>query len=165
MERWDLYDINRKKLGRTHERGVQLPQGSYHLVVHVWIQNDKGEILLSRRHPEKHYGNLWECTGGSVLAGENSFEGALRETKEELGLELDPSLGKFLCSEVRADFHSDQWFFKSNATLENLFLQKEEVIDAKWVDRFTYDKMLEDNEIVPTLHYPYHLFKRLYTGD
>lgn len=151
MEIWDLYDENKKKIGKTHVRGVPLPEGCYHLVVHIWIQNDKGEILLSKRHPQKSWGNYWECTGGSVLTGETSLEGALRETAEELGLVLDPSQGKLMISERRKHFHSDIWLFQSNVVIEDLQFQEDEVIDAKWVDKVTYEDMLSKKEIVPTL--------------
>lgn len=42
-EIWDLYDENRELLGKDHVRGEQLPIDGYHLVVHVWIRNSKGE--------------------------------------------------------------------------------------------------------------------------
>ena len=35
----------------------------------------------------------WETTGGSALAGDDSLTAALRETKEELGIDLDPQKG------------------------------------------------------------------------
>lgn len=41
MELWDIYDKYRQKTGRTHERGNTMKEGDYHLVVHVWIINDK----------------------------------------------------------------------------------------------------------------------------
>jgi 8-oxo-dGTP diphosphatase len=151
MEIWDLYDEHKNKIGKTHVRGVPLPEGCYHLVVHIWIQNDKGEVLLSRRHPQKTWGNFWECTGGSVLTGETSLEGALRETTEELGLVLDPNKGKLVMSELRKNFHSDMWLFYANAAIEDLVFQDDEVIDAKWVDQETYENMLRNQEIVPTL--------------
>ena len=44
-EIWDLYDENRELLGKDHVRGEQLPIDGYHLVVHVWIRNSKGEYL------------------------------------------------------------------------------------------------------------------------
>ena len=31
---------------------------------------------------------VWSATGGSVVAGEDSYTGAIREVKEELGLDL-----------------------------------------------------------------------------
>ena len=74
MEFWDLYNDKREKTGRIHERGKALPEGYYHLCVSVWLVNRKGEFLLSQRHPDKEYPLCWECTGGSVLAGESSFK-------------------------------------------------------------------------------------------
>ncbi|GGB52551.1 NUDIX domain-containing protein [Virgibacillus dakarensis] len=160
MEKWDLYDYDRNKIGKTHTRGEPLPEGCYHIVVHVWIQNDRGKLLLSKRHPNKHYGNLWECTGGSVLTGETSLEGALRETKEELGIELNPESGQLLFSEVRSNHHSDNWLFISNAKLNDLEFQPDEVIDAKWVSKDTYEKMIQKGEIVPTLQNFFSLLSR-----
>lgn len=33
---------------------------------------------------------MWECVGGSVIKGEDSLQGALREAKEEVGVDLLP---------------------------------------------------------------------------
>ena len=75
MELWDLYDKDRRPLGRTHQRGLPVPPGAYHLAVIVVILNPKGEVLLTRRAPEKDAcPGWWENTGGSVLAGETSLE-------------------------------------------------------------------------------------------
>ena len=89
-ELWDIYDINRKPTGRTVERGKPMKSGEYHIVVNVWIRNSKGEWLISKRTPNKHFPLLWEPTGGSAVSGESSFDAAIRETREELGVELDP---------------------------------------------------------------------------
>ena len=48
-EIWDLYNENRELLGKDHIRGEQLPIDGYHLVVHVWIRNSKGQYLISQR--------------------------------------------------------------------------------------------------------------------
>ena len=37
MELWDLYDEHRAPLGRTHQRGLPLAPGEYHLAVIVVI--------------------------------------------------------------------------------------------------------------------------------
>lgn len=85
MEKWDLYNAKREKSGITVCRGEIIPKGLYHLSVSVWIVNQQGQYLLSQRHPKKQYPLYWECTGGSVLSGETSLQGAIREVKEELG--------------------------------------------------------------------------------
>ena len=84
-EVWDLYDAKGNKTGYTLVRGRPIPEGCYHLVVSVWIINNRGEYLLSQRHPDKPYPLRWECTGGAVLSGEDSLGGALREVPGFVG--------------------------------------------------------------------------------
>lgn len=31
---------------------------------------------------------MWEATGGSILQGESSLDGAIREVREELGIDI-----------------------------------------------------------------------------
>lgn len=102
MELWDLYDKNRNLLGKDHIRGEILPDDTYHLVVHVWIQNSKGQYLISQRSASRPmFPLMLECVGGSVLKGESSCQGAVREVKEEVGLDLDIQNGTLLFSEIR----------------------------------------------------------------
>ena len=99
MEIWDLYNERRELTGRDQIRGEEIPEGCYHLVVHVWIRNSRGEYLISQRSADRPTFPLkWECVGGSVLKGESSLEGALRETKEEVGLSLPPEGGRLAYS-------------------------------------------------------------------
>lgn len=140
MELWDVYDEHRKLSGRTHVRGVPLGEGEYHIVADVWTVNAKSEILLTQRHPDKPYGLLWECTGGSVLAGETSREGALRELAEEVGihaLERDLKLIHTICLKER---FVDTYITRQDVTLKDLKLQAEEVVDAKFV---VFDELMD----------------------
>ena len=100
-EIWDLYNEKRELTGRDQIRGEEIPQGYYHLVVHVWIRNSNGKYLISQRSADRPMNPLkWECVGGSVLKGEDSLSGALRETREEVGLLLSPESGKLIDSVV-----------------------------------------------------------------
>ena len=38
---------------------------------------------------------MWECVGGSVVKGEDSLLGAIREAKEEVGVDLMPKMDRF----------------------------------------------------------------------
>ena len=89
-EIWDLYDAAGRRAGTTMKRGDPVPRGFYTLSVSVWLTNGRGEYLLSKRHPAKKFPNLWECTGGGALAGEESLEAGVREVREELGIALRP---------------------------------------------------------------------------
>ena len=101
-EIWDLYNENRELFGKDHVRGEQLPIDGYHLMVHVWIRNSKGQYLISQRSANRPtYPLMWECVGGSVVKGEDSLLGAIREAKEEVGVDLMPENGQVLFTKTR----------------------------------------------------------------
>ncbi|MDK2964879.1 MULTISPECIES: NUDIX domain-containing protein [Lacrimispora] len=140
MELWDIYDENRAATGRTHVRGVPLGKGEYHLVADIWTVNQKNLILLTRRHPDKPYGLMWECSGGSVLAGETSAEGALRELLEETGIHADKEDLKLIHSIRQKERFVDTYITRQDITIEDVKLQKEEVVDARLV---TFNELLD----------------------
>ncbi len=156
LELWDLYNQKRQKTGILHERGQLIPQGLYHLVVSVWIVNSCGEYLMSKRHPSKPYPNYWECTGGSVLAGESSLQGAVREVKEELGLTLDMDTAHLVYQsrrDVSQDFY-DVWLFHSDISTNDLKLQPDEVIGAKWFSKTEICDLQKNGKLHPLIDYP-----------
>ena len=91
MELWDLYDSNRQPLNRTHVRGEAFAEGEYYVCAEVWMRNSGGEFLITKRHPDKKSGNLWEFTGGGTLAGESTEQSAVREIQEEIGIRANDS--------------------------------------------------------------------------
>ena len=144
MEKWDLYNAKREKSGITVCRGEIIPKGLYHLSVSAWIVNQQGQYLLSQRHPKKQYPLYWECTGGSVLSGETSLQGAIREVKEELGILLTPGSEKLIYQTRREnvqDFY-DVWLFHRDIKIEEMRLQETEVVDVQWVSS---DTVLQGN--------------------
>ena len=161
-EIWDIYDRDRNLTGRTIRRGEPMTEDEYHLVVSVWIRNAKGEWLLSRRAENKSHPLKWEPSGGSVLAGEDSLTGALREVREELGITLNPSSGKLFRSFRRDKIcwenpgFLDIWVFDAQFPIEAVILQKEETCGAKWASEAEILRMIESGEFVPTQEFPYH---------
>ena len=116
-ELWDMYNENREKLNKLHVRGVEIPRGEYHIVVNIWIVNDMNKIIITKRHSEKPWPLKWECTGGSVVAGEDSFTGALREVEEEIGIKLNPNNGKLIKTIKRENDFKDTYLFKENINI------------------------------------------------
>lgn len=156
-ELWDIYDINKKKIGRTAERDVyQFKEGEYHIVVTGIIINSKNEILISKRAEHKKFGLMWECSGGSILAGETSLEGIIRELKEELGIEFSKKEAIFL-KEIRRDKlppdFKDLWLFRRDIDKREITFPDGESIDAKWVTIDEFVKMYENKEIIPTIDF------------
>ena len=155
-ELWDVYTEERVPTGRLQQRGLPIPEGEYHLVVNIWVVREDGRILLTRRDPRKPYGGWWETTGGSVVAGEDSLQGALRETEEETGICLRGLHPIFLCSEKRKNDFLDTWLFFVKGS-PAVTLQEGETVDFRWVTREEYEAMDRAGEIVPTIHSFPHL--------
>lgn len=134
-EYWDLFDEQRVYVGKTHLRGDRMPEGLYHLVVHAWIMDVEGRFLISQRQKGRTDELKWERTGGSVLAGETSLEGALREVKEELGLDLSKVTPIFLKSVKREQWHDfyDAWLFIVKADELQVKINPVEVKTYRWV--------------------------------
>lgn len=151
-ELWDVYDKDRNLTGRTHRRGEFLRDGDYHLVVHVWLQNEKGEFLITKRSPNKGFPNMWECTGGSALAGDNSLTAAIREVREETGLMLDPDKGRIVLTMQGRDDHNDVWLFRQTFDLADVQLQEGETCDVMYASLGQIRQMLEDGVFVPVGH-------------
>lgn len=148
MELWDIYDAQRRPTGRTHARGVPMRRGEYHINVFVWIFNSAGELLLTKRSPEKEsYPNLWETTGGAVLAGETSRQAIVRELREETGLCAAPEEFVFLDSVRGKTWFSDTYALRRDAPLSQIVLQPGETCGARWVTRAAFERMIAAGEV------------------
>ena len=160
-EIWDLYDKDRNLTGRDQVRGEPIPDGCYHLVVHVWIRTPDGRFLVSQRAADRKSNPLmWETTGGSVLKGETSLEGALRETKEELGIDLDPSRGRLVFSKVRDYVKNerymdilDVWLFDHDGGADLTRATTKEVNAAALLGTDEIKKLFDEGKFVGTLDY------------
>lgn len=152
MELWDVYDINRIRTGRIVERGRTMTQDEYHKVVHVWIKNSKGEYLISKRTPNKTFPDMWECTGGSALIGEDSFMAAVREAKEELSVNLSECEGKMIFSFKRQNHNYpefiDIWLFYADIPIDGIAYQEGETCDAMWANKDKINEMITDGKFI-----------------
>ena len=156
MELWDLYTKNRVKTGETHVRGNALPKDKYHLVVSVWIKNSDGKYLISRRSKTRLKNPLmFETVGGAVLKGEDSLQAALRETKEEVGIDLDAKTGKLVYSCVRKQLSSiwDAWLFKYDGIVNLKNATTDEVESVKWMTTDEIYELHKKGLLVSTLSY------------
>lgn len=139
MEYWNLYDYDKKKKDKMAIRGSKLDDDDFHLVVNAWIINDKNEFLITQRSSKKSHPLMWECTGGSALFNENSVDAAVREVKEELGIDVDKNEAVFIGTTRRYYKNCpdilDVWLFKSNVLIDDVIIQQEEVNDVMWASK------------------------------
>jgi len=165
-ELWDVYDENRILTGDTVKRSSHpRNKDEYHLVVHIWIKNKSGEWLISKRTPNKFYPLLWECTGGSALAGESSLDAALREVKEELGIDLPRDSGCLFKSIKRTAYQDfcDVYVFDYDCSIDDLTFQENETCDAMWASSEEIHRMIKTKEFIPldNMQYAFDLIGNL----
>ena len=160
LEMWDLYNDKREKTWKVLPHSVPVPKGVYHLTDSAWIEKSQGKYLLSQRHPQKTYPLCWECTGGSVLAGEDSLNGAMREVREELGIMLNPFKAEIIYHTRREevqDFY-DVWLFHADIDISKIKMQKTEVVGVQWVNRDDLFDMLHNGKLHPLIDYIEEIF-------
>lgn len=149
MEYWDLYNYDGKKKNKKAIRGSKLNDDEFHLVVNAWLINSEGNFLITQRSENKSHPLMWECTGGSALMGENSLQAAIREVKEELGLDVSEKEAIFIGKTRR--FYKNcpdilhVWLFKIDASLSEVKIQEEEVNDVMWASKKTIFSLFNKN--------------------
>jgi 8-oxo-dGTP pyrophosphatase MutT (NUDIX family) len=134
MEIRDLYDINKKLTGKTIKAGEKIPKGNYILVVLVMIKNSNGEYLIQKRAEGKK--SLYGATGGHCKSGETGLMGAITETKEELGIKLNPEELTLLYGGRQDDTQVfyEVFYTQKDIDINNLKIQKDEVDSVEWMN-------------------------------
>ncbi len=148
-EYWDILDKNGDFTGIRMKREPfnRFRNGQYHLVVHIWIKNSKGEYLIQKRSADRMpMPGEWAATGGSVRSGEGSKEAAMRELQEELGIRVLENEIQYIHRFTRKNSFVALWYVGVDGAIESLVLQKEEVQDAKWVTAKELEEMIENHQ-------------------
>ena len=148
MEIVDLLNNRKELTGETCERNA-VPDGKYRLSIHIWIVNDKNEILIQQRSTNrKKFPNMWTNTGGACVAGETSIQTVFRELKEELDITPNINNLELIASYKREKDYVDVWVLKQNINITNLKFNDNEVQDAKWVTIEDWKKLLIEEQAV-----------------
>lgn len=154
-ECFDVLNEKGQYTGITETRGKCHKEGLWHKAAVVFVINSQNQVLLQKRSANKRmWPNMWDVTaGGHVLAGEFGFEAILRETKEELGIELEKNditfIGSTLSTNIKGDIinkHFNEYYIANKDLDETkLELQAEEVSEVKWIDKDEIISKIKDN--------------------
>ena len=147
MEFLDMYDENRRFTGVVRCRGEARQPGEYGLVVCVWVYDGKGNLLLTRRAPEKSFAGTWENSGGAAQAGEDSRTAICRELREETGISAAPEEFEFLNSTQDHGNFYDHYCLKRDLPLSEVTLQPGETDDVMWADFATVHRLIDEGKV------------------
>jgi len=153
----DVLTNKGKSTGLVELKSVIHQKGLYHHTAHVWLYTKNGEVLLAQRSASKIICPLmWDVSvAGHVDAGESITNGALRETREEIGLNLLETdlqkIGVFECFQtykngiIDNEFHHT-YMAELKVQLSQLKPQIEEVEALKLVTINDFENLLENSE-------------------
>ena len=108
------------------------------IIVHTLIKNEKGYLVTKRSKNETTYPEYWDIPGGLAEAGELPKEAIIRETKEEVGLDIIPT--KVIHEDSNLDKDKKLIFIRLvylcqvNSNISNITLQKEEHSEYRFIN-------------------------------
>ena len=147
MEYFDVYNKYGEKTGATIGRKDAHKDGILHRTVYLWILNQNKEILIQQRSANKEANpNLWHVSVAGHINAQESVESTLiRETKEELGLDISSLLGSVVYLYTFAERGVlnggeyidneiyDVFVLKADFDISQVVMQKEEVQDVRYI--------------------------------
>ena len=151
MEYFDTVDEYGVPTGEIISREEAHREGIRHRTAHVWIirSSKKGyDLLLQKRSLNKDsFPGLYDTSSaGHIPAGDEPLESALRELKEELGIEAKPgqlSYAGMFQIQYEKEFHghifrdnevASVYVYQEPVEITTLTLQESEVSEVRWFD-------------------------------
>ena len=145
MELIEIVDENGNFTGQVMDKEEAHDKNLLHNELGIFIINDKKEILLQKRSANKRFNpNKWGLCAGHVDAYETLEEAALREIKEEMGLdvsieELIPYGEKEVTIKDSNSHITYFYYVKCNKKEDEFIIQEEELSEVKW---FNIDEII-----------------------
>lgn len=151
MEWLDIVDEEGLPTGEVVERAFAHAHGVLHRTAHVWLLRDRGlgtEVLLQKRSFDKdsHPGCYDISSAGHIPAGVDYLPSAIRELKEELGIDAKETEFHY-CGQRRIhweevfhgeDFVDNQvskvYYLWKDVEPAGLALQEHEVEEVRWMN-------------------------------
>lgn len=152
MEIWDGYFEDETPAGVDLIRGQEIPKGLLHIVCEIIVRHEDGDYLLMQRDLKKEtYPGLYEASaGGSVLKGETPMEGAIRELKEETGIQADSLTQIYRKVNRKGNAIHYGYLCQVNGEKDRIRLQKGETINYRWMSKEKFLEFADSEEFVPS---------------
>ena len=146
MECLDIYNEKKEKLNKKIKRGDKLLDNEHILVAVIFIENSKGKYLIQKTSKEK--GEKYATTGGHVLSGETPKTAIIRETKEELGLDVSNENIIYIGDLLFGIPYGEIYYLKKDLDIAKLKLQQEEVEQVEYLTKTEILKLIETEKMV-----------------
>lgn len=120
--------------------------------------------MITQRHPNKPWALKWEITGGSILKGETPEQGAIRELKEETGIEVTDSDLNFVYSYIQENVPSIYKCFVVFINKEKIKiqLQEGETIDYRYLTYNEFKQFIKTEDYVAWVRERFYVHEELF---
>lgn len=153
MELVKIYNNRNEYIDKIKDR-KELENGEYRNLVHIWIINSKGELLLQRRSEmKKHFPNMWSVTSGCVHSDESFVQTCKREVKEELNVDLDENNLEYMISYKLEKVIAQVFVLYQDVDINKVRVQEEEVSEVKFVTCEELEEMIKNNMTAGSINY------------
>ena len=163
-EEWfEIFDEHGKRIGIAPRRVCHKKTFLRHRAVRLIVKNSNGKILLQKRSPLKDIQpSKWDTSvGGHVSLGEDPLEAIIRETKEELDINIKEKDIQFL---YEYDWFSDverEWIytFLYTTSKKDFIFDKKEISEIRF---WSYKEIVENlgkNIFTPNFETEFKYFK------
>lgn len=148
MEIWDAYNEDGTLAGCDLVRGEAIPKGLFHVVSEVIVKHKDGMYLLMQRDYKKSTcPGLFEAgAGGAVQKGETPYEGAVRELKEETGIEAEELIPLYKHKWTDVIFYG--YLCETDCDKNSITLQEGETISYLWMDKEEFLKFVDSDKFI-----------------
>ena len=146
MEYLDIYNEKKEKLNKKVKRGDKILDNEHILVTVIFIENSEGKFLIQKTSKEK--GENYAPTGGHVLSGETSKEAIIRETEEELGIDISKENIIYIGDLLFGIPFGEIYYLKKELDISKLKLQQEEVKKVEYLSQDEILKLIETDKII-----------------
>jgi isopentenyl-diphosphate delta-isomerase type 1 len=129
--------------GVVKEKGAVHRDGDWHRSSHIWIVSGRNVLLQRRALAKQSWPGLWDISvAGHISAGESAIDAAVREAREEIGIEIAPAdlepIGTLRYHCVLRDGYIENeihevYLLRRDVALSSLTLDPSEVAEVRWV--------------------------------
>ena len=113
-------------------------------IVTIFIQNSQNQLLIQKRSKLK--GEKYGITSGHTLQNETAKKGALREIKEEIGVNIKENELNLIYKTKINKITYNLYYIQKEIDLSKLTLQKEEVENVYWYTIDEINKIIQKQE-------------------
>lgn len=127
-------------------------------IVTIFIENYQKQILIQKRSKLK--GGKYGITSGHTLKEETANQGAIREIREEIGINIKEQELQLIYKTEINKITYNLYYLKKELQLQNLTLQKEEVENVYWYTLEEINNLIQKKQFYDKQIEAYKIFEK-----